>query len=323
MKYIDIPSVSAIITQAALKREGLVADVLFPPVESECKFGIINWDKMEGLVETDDTLSCNGDVKEIDTTGMTVQYFGTKDRGNAVPITECCISACGKVDLKAKIENTKMVSTMDNLLINREKRAIAIATNEASYTDNTTKKPGEAGAVNEGGLFKLALADLKDQTKDMLGYFQPIQNKNYLTGVRNIVVMTQSTLDLFIKHVTFIGHGCSVAPSTNAAQVASLLKVDKIVIADAGYNNSVVPGTVNIQGLWPDNYILFAAVRPLSFTEENKPVFGASPYTTNFETNYWVDPKKGKGKGTVFGKITHDLTEQLVTIKAATLVKLT
>ena len=212
---------------------------------------------------------------------------------------------------------------MDNLLINREKRVVALATDESKYTDNLTKKPGDTGAVNEGGLYKLALADLKDQTKDMLGYFQPIQNKNYLTGVRNIAVMTQSVLDLFIKHNTFIGHGLAVAPTTNAAQVAALLKVQEIVIADAGYNNSVSPSLINLQGIWPENYILFVAAHPLSYSTENKPTFGISPYTANFETNYWVDPKKGKGKGTVFGKVTHDLTEQVVTYKAATLVKLT
>lgn len=323
MKYIDIPSVTAIITQGALNREGLIADKLFPPVQTECKFSIIDWNKAGDMSESDDTLSCHGDVKEIDTEGLELLTFQTKDRGNAVPLTECCISACGKVDLKEKIENAKMVTVMDKLLINREKRAVELATNEALYVNNTTKKPGEAGAVNEGGMYNLALADLKDQTKDMLGYFQPIQEKNYATGVRNIAVMTKSVLNLFIKHVTFIGHGCSVAPTTNAAQVAALLGVEEIVIADSGFNNSVVPGTVNTQGIWPENYILFAAVSKLSYSEEAKPTYGASPFTSNFETNYWVDPKKGKGKGVVFGKITHDLTEKVVFQKAATLVKLT
>lgn len=323
MKYIDVPSVTAIIQYGALNREGLIADVLFPPVESECKFSIIDWNLVTGLTGTDDVLSCHGDVKEINTEGFELLHFATKDRGNAVPLTECCIAACGKIDIKEKIENSKMVNVMDNLLINREKRAVTLATDESKYTDNTTKKPGDTGAVNEGGLYKLALADLKDQTKDMLKYFQPIQAKNFLTGVRNIAVMTQSVADLFISHKSFIGHGCAVAPETSLAQVASLLKVEKIVIADAGFNNAVAPGTVNVQGIWPENYILFAASHKLSYTAENKPTFGLSPYTENMSTNYWVDPKKGKGKGVVFGKITHDITEQVATYKAATLVKLT
>ena len=152
---------------------------------------------------------------------------------------------------------------------------------------------------------------------------QPIQTNNWMTGVRNIAVMTRNQLNAFIKNQSFIGHGCSVAPTTTEGSVAALLGVQQIVIADAGFNNSVTTGTVNMAGLWPEDKILLAQVSTLSFSQQAKPTFGATAYKNGFQTNFWIDPKKGEGQGAVYGKTTHDETEQVVTYKAATLINLT
>ena len=324
MKYVEIPSVEAIITHGALKREGMIADVLFPKVKvSASPVGYLDWDKAKELTGTDDTLTCTGDVKQIDTEGMEVKYLDIKPKGNSVSISECNINICGQENLEEVIEQAKMVTLMDNLLINKEKRAIALATDESKYTDNTTKVPGEAGAVNEGGVYHITPTNFNDKTFDLLKWLQPIQENNYMTGKRNIAVMTRNVFNTLLRNQSFIGSGCAVPATTTESVIASLLGVEKIVIADAGFNNAVTPGTVNMQGFWPEKYILFASVKTLTFSQAATPTFGATPYKNGFQTIFWIDPKKGEGKGAVYGKTTHDETEQVVTYKAATLVEIT
>ena len=323
MKYVDIPSVEAVVTHGALNREGLISDALFPKLKvANCTVGYLDWDKAKELTGTDDTLTCTGDVKQIDTEGMEVKYLDIKPKGNSVPISECCIGVCGIDNLEAIVEQAKMVTLMDNLLINKERRAIALATDESKYTNNVALVPGESGAVNEGGVYHISVANFNDKTFDLLKYFQPIQENNYMTGIRNVAVMTRNKFNTLLRNQSFIGSGCAVPATTNESVIASLLKVDKIIIADAGFNNSVTPGVVTMQGMWPDKYILFASVRALSFSKEAKPTFGATPFKNGFQTIFWIDPKKGEGQGAVYGKTTHDETEQVVTYKAATLVEI-
>lgn len=321
--FVSVPKVTAIVNQGVLNRQGLIADKLFPLLRTACNFSLIDWNKAKDLKVVNDILSCKTTINEVDASAFDLQHHKTQDRGLSITLTECCVGLCDDGTISDKIEAAKMTGLMDRLLIAHERRAIALACLESAYTDNTTKVPGETGAVNEGGLYKLAATKLVDADFDLLGWFQPIQQKNFMTGMRNVAIMTSNVLNKLLKHPSFVGFGYAPNPQTTTTQVASLLKVQEIIIADAGFNNTVVEGAVNMQGLWDDQYILFAMVYPLAYSEDSKVTFGVSAYTTNFQTTYFLDPKKGKGKGVVTGKLDHDITPTVVTYKAATLIKLT
>lgn len=323
---INFPTLTAIINQGALNKEGLVADVLFPPLEvGACDGSMIDWDHSYELLKSDDTLSCYADVKEIDQGKLEKKLYQTKQHGNAVAVTECCLNACGIPELKGKVEESKVVSLFNRLLINRELRAVALATDETKYTANGTSgapvKPSDA-TVNEGGLYYLNKTSLVDANFDLLDWFQPIQDNNYLTGKRNVAIMAQSTLNALVKNKAFIGYGCQTNPTTSAPAVAALLGLDQIIVADAGFNNAINKGTVSMANLWPKDYIMFLSKHDITYALDQQPTFGFSPYTINWATKYWTDIKKGAGDGVVFAKIGHDLNETVLTYKAATLVKL-
>lgn len=320
--FVTIPKVTAIINQGALNRTGLVADAIFPPVKTACKFSIVDWNKAKGLKEIDDLLNCKTDVHEVDSTAYELLNYSTQGRGLSTVLTECCVGLCDDGSIADIIENSKMVELFDKLLVNHERRAVALATTTSYFTDNSTKVPGESGAVNEGGYYHIAASTALATNYNLLGYLQPIQSNNYLTGVRNVAVMTRSMLNKIQQNSSFIGASLGIAQASEAS-IAASLGVSKIVIADAGFNNAVAEGAVSLQGIFPENTILFVANNPLQYSEQGKPTFGLSAYTQNFMTTFFLDPRKGLGQGQVSGKLAHDLTPIVVTYKAATLVKFT
>src|SRR5690606_36121941 len=115
--------------------------------------------------------------------------------------------------------------------------------------------------------------------------------------------------------------GCIVDAVTTEQKVAALLKVDKICVADAGYNNGVGPA-VSLQTLWHDNYILFTASYEMMTSDEQQVAFGISAYDKGFRVNHYIKPEKGGDAGVEMQKIAHDLTETVLSYKAATLVKI-
>lgn len=314
---------SAIVQAASLKRSGLVADCIFPQVKTPCRFDYIDWTNQVNMKIVDDAVGCKTDVKEVDPEAFVYATGKVEDHALQQAMGDCCVTACGDdAALAAKREQGKTIQLMNRLLIAREKRAIALALDESKYTDNTTKKPGEAGAVNEGGLYKLANTDFINANYALLKYFQPIQTNNFVTGRRTKAVMSQNTLNNFLSHPNFLGAGCIVDTVTTKDKVASLLGVEEICVADAGYNNGVGQ-TVSLQGFWPDNYILFTASYEMLTSDEQQVAFGISAYDKGFRVNNYIKEEKGPDSGVVMQKIAHDFTELVLSYKAATLVKLT
>lgn len=316
---------AAIIQQASLKRTGLVADCIFPPVQTPCMFEYIDWSSGANIKAVDDAVGCKTDVKEIDPDAFVLTPGKVADHSLVQSMGDCCVTACGDdAAFAARKEQGKTIQLMNRLLINREKRAVTLATTEANYTPNGNSGAPvapAAGTVNEGGLYFLEKTDFADPNFALLKWFQPIQTNNFITGRRTKAVMSQSTLNGFLSHPNFLGAGCIVNPLTTAPQVAALLGVDEICVADAGYNNGV-GATVSMTSFWPNDYILFTASYDLISPDEQQVSFGISAYTKGFRVHNYLNEAKGPDAGVEMQKMSHDYTELVLSYKAATLVKL-
>lgn len=317
---------SAIVQQAQLKRSGLVADCIFPQVKTPCRFEYIDWTNGLNIKVVEDAVGCKTDVKEVDPEAFTLVTKKVDDHALQQSMGDCCVIACGDdAAYAAKKEQGKTIQLMNRLLIAREKRAIALATDESKYTANGTSgapvAPGASTAVNEGGLYYLAKTNLDNANFALLKWFMPIQTNNFLSGRRTKAVMSQNTLNALLVHPNFLGAGCIVDAVTTKEKVASLLGVQEICVADAGYNNGVGPA-VSLQGLWPDEYILFTASYELVTPDEQQVAFGISAYDKGFRINNYVKPEKGPDNGVTMQKMSHDFTELVLSYKAATLVKI-
>lgn len=322
-KFPSKPKLSAIVQQASLKRSGLVADCIFPPVKTPCRFDYIDWTNMQNIKVVEDAIGCKTDVKEVDPEAFTLVTGKLQDYALQQSMGDCCVTACGNdAEYASKKEAGKTLQLMNRLLIARERRAIALATDESKYTDNDAKAPGATGAVNEGGMYKLANSNLINANFALLKWFLPIQTNNFMTGRRTKAVMSQNTLNKLLTHPDFIGAGCMVDPMTTKEKVASLLQVDEICVGDAGFNNGV-GASVSMQALWPDEYILFTASYELISSEEQQVAFGITAYDKGFRLHHYVKPEKGPDQGVEMQKQSHDLTEIVLSYKAATLVKIT
>lgn len=321
MSYASSPALSAITQEMSLNREGLVADCIFPPVKTDCKFGYIDWTgELKDLKSINDHVTCKSDANEIDTGSMEIKYAATKEHALMQVLDECCVTTCGQ-NIDAQIAAQKTRSLSNSLLIGREERAIKLATDESKYENNVAKTPSDPTAIVDGGLFNLDNDDFVDPNFDLVKYFAGI-NDNAKFGHKNVAVMSKTALTNFLTHPKFIGSGCVVDPKTTIDRVAALLGVSKICVADANYNDGI-GDNVSLKKLWPSNYIFFASSYDLITSQDPKFSFGLSAHTQQLEQNTWLDEKKGKGKGAMMQKIGHDLTEVVLSYKAATLVKLT
>lgn len=319
------PKLSAIVQQASLKRSGLVADCIFPQVQTPCSFDYIDWESAANIKVVEDAIGCKTDVKEVDPEAFVLKTAKVQDHALVQSMGDCCVSACGDdAAYAAKKEQGKTLQLLNRLLINRERLAVALATDESKYTSN-----GNSGApiapsdvtVNEGGLYFLAKTSLADANFALLKWFMPIQTNNFLSGKRNVAVMSQNTLNALLVHPNFLGAGCAVGAKTTTEQVAALLGVQKICIGDAGFNNGV-GSSVSLQSLWPDDYILFTSSYELMTSDEQQVSFGISAYNKGFRVNHFTKPEKGPDAGVEMQKQSHDLTPVVLSYKAATLVKL-
>lgn len=321
-KYESRPELSAISQQMSLSRDGLVADVIFPKVQTGCKFSYIDWTaELKGLKSISDLVSCKTDANEVDGEGYKLIDHSTQDHALMQVLDECCVTVCGKPNINVEIEIGKTRQLTNKLLVSREQRAIALATDDSKYTDNNAKKPDAVDAVIDGGLFKVAKATFFGPGYKVLSYLNGINDyANF--GSRNVMVTDRATLNALLTHPDFLGAGCIVDPKTSAEKVASLLGLEKIVVADAAYNDGV-GNNVSLTKFWPKDTMLFLSSQEFVTSNDQQFAFGISGYSQEFEQFTWVDEKKGKGAGARMQKIGHDLTEVVLSYKAATLVKLT
>lgn len=317
--YPSKPKLSAITQVATLKRSGLVADCIFPPVKTVCSFDYIDWStEQNGLKLINDIISCKSDVKEVDSDPFTLVTKRLQDHALSQSLGECCVMACGDdAAYQSKIEMGKTRQLVNKLLINREKEAIDLATTLASYTDGTASTPALFASGVDGVRFALTKANFNLSSFALLKFFQPIQNRALVK--RNVAVMDQATLDGFLSHPDFLGAGCIVDPLTTKEKVAAILGVEKICIADANYNDGA-GAAVNMAKLWPAGYVLFTSSYEFVTSQDETLAFGITAYDQGLDQFTWVDPKKGKGAGVTMQKVSHDFTSVVLSFKAATLV---
>lgn len=324
MSYESRPELTAIAQQVSLDRSGLVADALFPLPSNAtgCKFSYIDWEgELKNLKSIDDHVSCKTDAKEIDSEGFKIVDASTTHRALMQVLDECCVTVCGKPEIKVDIEIGKTRQLGNKLLLGREERAIALATDVTKYHDNEKLTPNSDGAVIDGGLFTETKANFFGANFGLLNYLNGINDfANF--GRRNVMVTDRATLNQILTHPDFLGAGCIVDPKTTADKVASLLELDRIVVADAKYNDGI-GDQVSIKRLWPKNTILFVSSFDFVTSNDQQFAFGLTGYSQLLEQNTWVDPKKGSGAGARMQKMGHDMTEVVLSYKAATLIKLT
>lgn len=315
------PKLSAITLEATLNRSGLVADCIFPPVQTECKFSYIDWtEELKELKSIQDHVTCKSDANELDLGNLKIVDASTKDRALSQVLDECCVVICGDDSMSSKIEAGKTRQLTNKLLIGREERAIAMATDTTKYSDQGFDLPGAEDSDVDGGYFKITPTNFNDVNYNLLKWFQGI-NENAQFGKRNVMVTDQATLNAMLANQSFIGRGCFTNPTTTADQLAALLGLEKICIADARYNDGLGE-QVTMKKLWPANTILFTSSHEFVTSQDQQFSFGITAFTQPIQQFTWLDPKKGKGNGALMQKIGHDLTEVVLSYKAATLVKI-
>lgn len=318
------PELSAIVQQVSFNREGLVADAIFPKTSSPtgCKFSYIDWTKeLKGLKSIDDHVSCKTDAREVDGEGFDIIDASTKDHALMQVLDECCVVVCGRPQIKAEIELGKTRQLTNKLLIGREERAISLATDNKHYHNNNTTMPYDTGAVIDGGRFNVTRNDFFDEDFDVRKFLDAI-NDYALFGKRNLMVADRATINQILTHKSVLGKGCIVDPKTTLDALASLIGIEKIVVADAPYNDGIGK-QVALKKLWPTGKILFTSSYELLTSTDANFSFGITGWSQEMEQFTWIDEKKGKGGGARMQKIGHDLTEVVLSYKAATLVNLT
>ena len=322
MAFESRPELSAIVQQITLNREGLVADAIFPKVETGCKFSYIDWtEELKGLKSISDHVSCKTDAHEVDGEGYKLVDASTRDHALMQVLDECCVTVCGKPNINAQIEQGKTRQLSNKLLISREERAIKLATDDVHYINNNSKKPGDATAVIDGGRFTMTRTAFFDAANDIRAYFDAI-NDYAMYGKRNVMIADRATINQILTHPSMLGKGCIVDPKTTLDAVASLIGLDRIIVADAPYNDGI-GNQVSIKKLWPTGKILFTSSYDFVTSNDQQFAFGITAMSQDLTQTSWIDPKKGKGEGARMQKIGHDLTETVLSYKAATLVNLT
>lgn len=323
MAYDSNPTLSAITQEISLNRSGLVADAIFPQVQTESNFSYLDWTKeIKNLkANVDDSVSCKTKAKRIDEGELELKSGVTSGHALTEILEVCNFNVCGRPDLINEVHRRKTANLANKLLLGREQRAISLATDASKYTDNSTNKPFDANAVIDGGKFAIAANTFFGSSYDARKYLSGV-NDFAVYGRKNIAVMDRATLNALISHPSFIGIGLQPFARTTEEQLAALLNVEKIVVADGVYNDGI-GNTLNLKKVWPANTILFTTSREFITSTDSEFSFGISAYTQLLTPTQWFDENYGISKGANFIKIGHDLTETVLSYKAATLVQFT
>ena len=308
-----------IVQEAGLKRSGLVASCIFPEIEvPSCNFEYIDWkQEYADLKPVNDLVGCYSQPHRVDGTPFEYIQGKTKEHALDVVLKECCLSACtpdGR--LPFNIDAKKSQQTVDKLLLNREIAAVALATNESSYTAGSNPLTESS----DGKMFTLARATIFGASYDLLGLFQTIQQKAQF-GMRNTLTLDLATWYAMLRHPSFKDGGCAIPVMAQQDALASLLGVQKICIADAAYNTAAPGSPVNLGKFW-GNYILMTASFGMVTPDEPTRGFGFSAYTKAMTNRIYWDDKVGADGGNV-EVISHDLTAVVADINMGTLIKLT
>lgn len=317
--YPNTARLTTIVQEAGLKRSGLVASCIFPEVEvPSCNFEWIDWKQdYENLKLTDDTIGCYSQPHRVDPGSFEYIQGKTKEHALDMVLKECCVSACtpdGRLPFNIDAKKTQQL--VDKILLNRELAAIAKATNESAYTAGSAPLT----EASDGKMFTLTRTDIFDEDYDILGLFQAIQD-NAAFGARNTMVLDRPTLNAMLRHPKFKPGGCAIPVMAAESEVAALLGLDKVCVADARYNSALPGAAANLTKIW-GSYILLTRSFDVVTPDEATRTFGFSAYTKDLSNRVYFDNTIGSGGGNV-QVVSHDLTEIIADIQAATLIKLT
>lgn len=308
-----------VIQEAGLKRSGLVASCIFPEIEvPSCNFEWIDWAiEYADLKPINDAVGCYSQPHRIDPSAFEYIQGKTKEHALDMVLKECCVSACTPTGaLPFNIDAKKSQQLVDKLLLNREISAVAKATNESAYAAGSTPLT----EASDGKMFTLARATIFGAAYDLLGLFQALQN-NAAYGARNTLTLDLATWYAMLRHPSFKVGGCAIPPMAAKEEVASLLGLEKICIADATYNTASPGSATSLTKFW-GNYILLTRSFGMVTPGEATRGFGFSAYTKAMTNRIYWDDKIGSDGGNV-QVVSHDLTEIIADIKMGTLIKLT
>lgn len=317
--YPNRARLTTIVQEAGLKRSGLVASCIFPEVEvPSCNFEWIDWKQdYENLKPTNDTVGCYSQPHRVDPGSFEYIQGKTKEHALDMVLKECCVSACtpdGRLPFNIDAKKTEQL--VDKILLNRELAAVDKATDVSIYEEGLDP----LDEASDGKVFELSRAVIFDPDYDILGLFQAIQN-NAALGAHNTMVLDRVTLTAMLRHPKFKPGGCAVPVMAAEAEIAALLGLDKVCVADSRYNTALPGVPTALNRIW-GNFIWLGKTYGLVTPDEATRTFGFSAYTKDLSNRIYFDDKIGSEGGNV-QVVSHDLTEIVADVQAATLIELT
>lgn len=312
-----------IVQEAGLKRKGLVASCLFPEVKvPACSFEWIDWKKdYENLKPVDDTASCTSKPHRVDPGSFEYKQGKTKLHALDMVLKECCVSACTTDgNLPFNIDAKKTEQLVDKMLLNRELAAVGKATTESLYSAGNNANLIAGTEAADGKIYTFVRATIFADAYDLLGLFQAIQN-GAAFGAHNTMVIDRVTLTAMLRHPKFKPGGCAIPVMAAESEIAALLGLDKVCIADTRYNQALPGAPIALNRIW-GNYIWLGKSYGLVTPDEATRTFGFSAFTKDLTNRIYFDDTIGDDGGNV-QVVSHDLTEVIADIQAATLIKLT
>lgn len=313
-----------IVFNAGLKKEGLVAEAAFPGIlVPSCEFKYADWTttsdyngRLDNLKEVNDLIGCYSAPKRVNPSSFKYINGMTQEHALEMVLKDCCgPNFCGPVTIDT--DGAKTTELSDLILLQHEIRAVDIITNEASYVNAGVDLPSDT--TSEGTMFNLSLANLLDPAFDLFGYFQDIQSENLLTGTRNVLITKLSLFNKLLRHPSVKPGGCAIPVMAAQEEVASLLGLQKIVIADTVVNSALPNQPFSLTNNFGD-YFWMAKTVKLQRTDAPVRGFGFGAYTKDLSSRIKFDDNMGAEGGEV-QVVYHDITPTVVDIKAATLIK--
>ncbi len=315
-----------IVFEQGLKREGLVAECAFPGIlVPSCDYKWADWTdtadfngRMDNMKAVEDLIGCYSAPKRINPSSFKYVNGTTQEHALEMVLKDCCgPNFCGPVTID--VDGAKTMELTDLLLLQHELRAIAKITDESAYTDAEAALPADETA--EGTMFNLSMDNLLDPAFDLFGYFQDIQSDNDLTGARNVLITKLSLFNKILRHPSFKPGGCAIPVMAAQEELASLLGLQKICIADTVINTALPNQPYSLTNNFGE-YFWMAKTVKLQRTDAPVRGFGFGAYTKDVTSRIKFDEDLGAEGGDV-QIVYHDITPTVVDYKAATLIKVT
>lgn len=313
-----------IVFEQSLKREGLVAECAFPGIlVPSCDYKYADWTttadfngKLDNMKEMNDLIGCYSAPKRINPSSFKYINGTTQEHALEMVLKDCCgPNFCGPVTID--VDGAKTLELTDLILLQHEIRAIKMILDESKYTDAAAALP--SAVSSEGTMFNLSMANLLNPAFDLFGYFQEIQSDNKLTGARNVMITKLSLFNKLLRHPSVKPGGCAIPVMAAQEELASLLGLQKICIADTVVNSALPNQPFSLTDNF-GNYFWMAKAVKLQRTDAPIRGFGFGAYTKDLSSRIKFDDNMGAEGGEV-QVVYHDITPTVVDFEAATLIK--